>query len=85
MPVWLLVLACPIGMGLMMFFMMRGMKHERHEDMPSKQRAATPGEDVARLEREKQALEQKIARLKSVESAPEKGAAREPKHRESQT
>lgn len=84
MPVWLLVLACPIGMGLMMFFMMRGMKQGRQDDMPSGGRSASPEAELARLEREKQALEKKIARVKSAEETPGKGAAQDQKHRESQ-
>jgi len=31
----LAVLACPVGMGLMMWFMARGMRGDRHQSNPS--------------------------------------------------
>jgi hypothetical protein len=65
MPSWLpfsfVALACPIGMGLMMWFVMRGMRGDHKETMTGRMEAMTPEEKLARLEAEKQALEQQIA------------------------
>ena len=60
----LFALACPIGMGLMMFFMMRGMrgKSDEHANMPGMSGAS--GKNLAQLEAEKAALERQIASAK---------------------
>ena len=70
MPIWLLVLACPIGMGLMMWFMMR----KQHGAMGAPNNAASPEEKLARLEVEKRALEQQLAAKDAV--APQEKLAR---------
>lgn len=54
-------LACPIGMGLMMFFMMKGMRRGEHGSMASAKGEGSPQERLARLEEEKRALEQQLA------------------------
>ena len=61
MPIWLLVLACPIGMGLIMWFMMR----KQHGAMGAPNDAVSPEERLARLETEKRALEQQKAVAKN--------------------
>jgi len=66
----LAVLACPIGMGLMMWFMMR----KQHGSMGAPQGALSPGERLARLEAEQRALEQQIAAQNAV--SPEEKLAR---------
>lgn len=62
MPSWvpfsLFALACPIGMGLMMFFMMRGMRGQ-HQEHPPKD--VSPAQRLAHLEAEKRDLERQIA------------------------
>ena len=63
MPSWLLplaFLACPVGMGLMMFFMMKGKRGE-HGAMTAAKGEGSPQERLARLEVEKRALEQQLA------------------------
>lgn len=63
MPTWLpfafIALACPIGMGLMMWFMMRMMRMP-HEP----QDAMRPEDRLALLEAERHALERQIAAAK---------------------
>jgi hypothetical protein len=48
---WLVLLACPLGMGLMMFFMMRG--HGAGENTP-------PDEELNRLRSEVDQLRSKL-------------------------
>ncbi len=51
----LALLACPVGMGLMMWLMMRGDKDETpHDRVPSKQ------DDVTRLQAEVDALRAEV-------------------------
>ncbi|MGI9096988.1 MAG: hypothetical protein ACR2H2_00565 [Solirubrobacteraceae bacterium] len=49
------VLACPVGMGLMMWFMARGMKDKRDDGGPAsletlREEQRRLGEDISRLE-----------------------------------
>jgi hypothetical protein len=65
MPSWLpfilFALACPIGMGLMVWFMMRMQRGQHEGAMSTPKDAVPPEERLARLEAEKQALERQIA------------------------
>ncbi len=60
-PLSLFVLACPVGMGLVMFFVMKGMRGERNETVTGHKDAVSPEARLARLEAEKRALEKQIA------------------------
>lgn len=57
-PIGALVLACPVGMGLMMWFMMRGQHQGKMADHNG---AMSPEERLTQLEAEKRALEQQMA------------------------
>lgn len=69
----LAVLACPIGMGLMMFFMMRGMGGGKKED-------AAPGASLPDLKAEQARLAEKIAALEqpAAEAVEPEGTAGKP-------
>ena len=54
----LAMLACPIGMGLMMWWMMKGMNKEQDHPAPTHQ---TPGAKLAALRAQRQTLEAEIA------------------------
>jgi hypothetical protein len=60
----LALLACPIGMVLMMFFMGRGMLGKKRGDAK-----ASSGEDLASLKAEAARLDERIADLESRGSA----------------
>ena len=66
MPSWLpfafVALACPIGMGLMMLFMMRMMRGEHNRSMPASRDGGSLEERLAKLEPEKKTLEQQISK-----------------------
>lgn len=57
-PIAVFALACPVGMGLMMWFMMRG---QRQGKMADHKGAVSPKERLTQLEAEKRALEQQLA------------------------
>lgn len=61
----LALLACPIGMGVMMWFMSRGMKGERNPNSRS----------AADLRAERRALDSEIARLEADKPADERVVA----------
>ena len=62
----LALLACPVGMGAMMWFMMRGMKQQ-----PAKG-PEHPG-NLTELRAEHQRLEAEVNRLRAVDQAPTAG------------
>ena len=62
----LALLACPVGMGAMMWFMMRGMK-------PQPAKSVERAGHVAELRAEHQRLEAEVSRLRAVERAPTAG------------
>lgn len=75
-PIALLFAACPVGMGLMMWFMMRGQHQGKVADH---QGAISPEDRLAQLEAEKRVLEQhlaspeeRLARLEAEKRALEK-------------
>lgn len=66
------VLACPIGMGAMMWFMAKGMRSDRGGDSPPAQDPA----DMESLREEHDRLGAEIERLESAEPADSVGAPR---------
>ena len=65
----LALLACPLGMGLMMFFMMRGNKHDNSQSSPM----SAQDTEVARLRAE---VDQLRAAQQERSNAPEAGERR---------
>lgn len=61
-------LACPVGMGLMMWFMARGMRQPRRE-----RETASPEEELARARRR---LEPEIERLEEQRREEARGIGR---------
>ena len=66
----LALLACPIGMGLMMFFMMRGMGGARKHD--------APGGSLPDLKAEQARLAEKIDALEQTRPAESRESAGRP-------
>jgi len=58
----LALLACPIGMGLMMFFMGKGMMGGKKEELPDNASVEQLREEQQRLSAEVERLEQGSAR-----------------------
>lgn len=62
----LVLLACPVGMGVMMWFMARGMKNKKEEPSPAS--VDTLREEHRRLGTEIERMEEAPGPLKSVQS-----------------
>ena len=73
-PLAVVALACPIGMGLVMWFMMRSMREHRGGSGHPAQAAASPEERLAQLEAEKRAVERAIQSAKGNSPAGGKTA-----------
>lgn len=78
-PLYLLVLACPIGMGLMMLFMGKGMmgmgrggKRDDAMELPASM-AADPEKRLAVLQAQRQLLEAQIASMDDSQRAGAQG------------
>lgn len=69
-----IVLACPVGMGLVMWFMMKGMRGERTQQRGEPSRAEG---SLAALRAEHERLAAEIERLEDRDREPEpSGSAR---------
>ncbi len=76
----LALLACPVGMGLMMFFMARGSRSNQGDSAPAADLSGTPGDPPMSMEvlsEEHRRLGEEIDRLE----APERGRDEPAKHR----
>lgn len=69
----LVALACPIGMGLMMWFMAKGMRGEKAEDQNREQPDET---SLAELKAEQARLAGEIERLEATDGADGRAASR---------
>jgi hypothetical protein len=68
-------LACPIGMGVMMWIMNRNMGGQDSHSMPGDQTPANSAERLASLRSQRQALEAEIAEVTRIAELEEKRAA----------
>lgn len=72
-PLILLALACPVGMGLMMLFMgkgMMGMGHgDKHEPEATSAPSADPEKQLALLQAQRQLLDAQIASMDTEREA----------------
>lgn len=64
----LALLACPLGMGAMMWFMMRGMGGRQEAPAPSSARGGTPGDEV-----ELQLLRHEVDQLRTAQQVANSG------------
>lgn len=66
----LLLLACPVGMGLMMFFMMRGGRQKREGPTPSSPEATSVADLKAEHARLAEQIEQLERRPQNTDRTP---------------
>lgn len=66
-PIYLVALACPVGMGLMMLLMGKGMmgmgRGDRHEPDAATPPSADPDKQIAVLQAQRQLLDAQIASM----------------------
>lgn len=64
--VLLMVLVCPIGMGLMMWLMNKNMSHPSNQVSPDKEKGISAASQLAQLRKQRQSLETEIAELTQI-------------------
>lgn len=82
-PIYLVALACPVGMGLMMFFMGKGMMGmgggDKHEPDKTVTPSADPEKQLALLQAHRQLLDAQIASMERTAGRESDAAVAEEK------
>jgi hypothetical protein len=74
------VLACPIGMGLMMYMMNRNMGGQQGQSMPGHTAHTSEADHLQALREQRRLLEQEIAEAEKIVALEEKKKALAPGH-----